>query len=65
MRCRCTQTKFLLDIGFSSSVGVWALGVVSLLGIPGQIYLGHLSDRIGRESVWAISCGGLRSASRR
>ena len=53
------QTKFLLDIGFSSSVGVWALGVVSLLGIPGQIYLGHLSDRIGREWVWAISCFGF------
>ncbi|TKW76807.1 MAG: MFS transporter, partial [Bradyrhizobium icense] len=27
------QTKFLLDIGFSPTVGVWALGVVSLLGI--------------------------------
>jgi MFS family permease len=53
------QTKFLLDIGFSSSVGVWALGIVSLLGIPGQIYLGHLSDRIGREWVWAISCFGF------
>jgi MFS family permease len=53
------QTKFLLDIGFSSSVGVWALGVVSLLGIPGQIYLGHLSDRVGREWVWAISCFGF------
>ena len=53
------QTKFLLDIGFSSSVGVWALGVVSLLGIPGQIWLGHLSDRIGRESVWAIACIGF------
>ena len=53
------QTKFLLDTGFSSSVGVWALGVVSLLGIPGQIYLGHLSDRVGREAVWAISCIGF------
>jgi MFS family permease len=53
------QTKFLLDIGFSSSVGVWALGVVSLLGIPGQIFLGHVSDRIGREWVWAISCLGF------
>ena len=53
------QTKYLLDIGFSSSVGVWALGVVSLLGIPGQICLGHLSDRIGREWVWAISCVGF------
>src|SRR6266404_3789086 len=53
------QTKFLLDIGFSPNVGVWALGVVSLLGIPGQIWLGHLSDQIGREWIWAISCAGF------
>jgi len=53
------QTKFLLDIGFSPNVGVWALGTVSLLGIPGQIFLGHVSDRIGREAVWAISCSGF------
>jgi sugar phosphate permease len=53
------QTKFLFDIGFSPSVGVWALGVVSLLGIPGQIALGHASDRIGREAIWAISCLGF------
>jgi MFS family permease len=53
------QTKYLLDIGFSPAVAVWALGVVSLLGIPGQILLGHLSDRIGREWVWAVSCAGF------
>ena len=53
------QTKFLFDIGFSPGVGVWALGVVSLLGIPGQIVLGHASDRIGREAIWAISCLGF------
>jgi len=53
------QTKFLLDIGFSPSVAVWSLGLVSLLGIPGQIWLGHVSDRIGREWVWAISCAGF------
>jgi MFS family permease len=53
------QTKYLLDIGFSPNVGVWALGAVSLLGIPGQIALGHLSDRIGREWVWAASCAGF------
>ncbi len=56
---RVHQTKFLLDLGFSPAVGVWALGVVSLLGIPGQILLGHVSDRIGREWVWAIACGGF------
>ena len=53
------QTKYLLDIGFSANVAVWALGVVSLLGIPGQIWLGHLSDRVGREWIWAISCAGF------
>jgi len=53
------QTKFLLDIGFSPAVAVWALGVVSLLGIPGQILLGHLSDRVGREWIWAASCLGF------
>jgi MFS family permease len=53
------QTKYLLDIGFSPTVGVWALGVVSLLGIPGQIWLGHLSDRVGREWIWAVSCLGF------
>jgi MFS family permease len=53
------QTKFLLDIGFSPGVGVWALGVVSLLGIPGQILLGHISDRVGREWIWTASCAGF------
>jgi len=53
------QTKFLLDIGFSPNVAVWALGLVSLLGIPGQIILGHASDRIGREAIWAIASFGF------
>jgi MFS family permease len=53
------QTKYLLDIGFSPGAAVWALGVVSLLGIPGQILLGHLSDRVGREWIWSASCFGF------
>jgi MFS family permease len=53
------QTKYLLDIGFSPNVAVWALGAVSLLGIPGQILLGHLSDKLGREAIWAASCLGF------
>jgi MFS family permease len=53
------QTKYLLDIGFSPAVAVWSLGAVSTLGIPGQIFLGYLSDRIGREWVWAIGCAGF------
>ena len=53
------QTRYLLDIGFSPSVAVWALGAVSLLGIPGQILLGHVSDRVGREWIWSASCAGF------
>lgn len=49
------QTRYLLDIGFSRGVAAWSLGLVSLVGVPGQIALGHLSDRIGREWVWSIS----------
>jgi len=48
------QTRYLLEIGFSGAQAAWALGVVSLAGIPGQIALGHLSDRITREWVWCI-----------
>jgi MFS family permease len=33
--------------------------VVSLLGIPGQILLGHVSDRVGREWIWTASCLGF------
>ncbi|MEI7712474.1 MAG: MFS transporter [Rhodospirillales bacterium] len=49
------QTKYLVEIGVSPTAAAWALGFVSLAGIPGGIVLGHLSDRIGREWVWAIS----------
>jgi MFS family permease len=53
------QTKYLVEIGFSPSAAAWALGFVSLVGIPGQIALGHLSDRIGREWVWTIGSLGF------
>ena len=53
------QTKYLVEIGFSATVAAWALGLVSLAGIPGQIALGHVSDRIGREWVWTIGCLGF------
>ncbi len=53
------QTKYLVEIGFSSTVAAWALGLVSLAGVPGQIALGHLSDRIGREWVWTAGSLGF------
>jgi MFS family permease len=53
------QTKYLVEIGFDPFEAAWALGLVSLLGIPGQITLGHISDRIGRECVWTIGSLGF------
>ena len=53
------QTKYLVEIGFSPALAAWALGGVSLAGIPGQIALGHLSDRIGREFVWVVGSLGF------
>ena len=53
------QTKYLGEIGFSPASAAWALGLVSLCGIPGQIALGHLSDRVGREWVWTVGSAGF------
>jgi MFS family permease len=52
------QTRYLIEAGFAPSLAAWALGLVSLVAVPGQIAFGHLSDRIGREWVWTIgNCG--------
>jgi MFS family permease len=53
------QTKYLLDLGFSADFAAWALGVVGLGGIGGQILWGHVSDRIGREWAWTASGVGF------
>lgn len=53
------QTKYLVEIGFGPMQAAWALGLVAMVGIPGQILLGALSDRIGREIVWTIAACGF------
>ena len=53
------QTKYLVEIGFSPLVAAWALGAVAIIAIPGQILLGALSDRIGREWIWTAGCLGF------
>jgi MFS family permease len=53
------QTRYLIEIGFSPTHAAWALGLVSLFGIPGQIALGWVSDRIGREWVWTAGSLGF------
>jgi MFS family permease len=53
------QTTYLVEIGFDPMTAAWALGIVSAVAIPGQIALGALSDRIGREWIWTAGCGGF------
>lgn len=53
------QTKYLSDIGFSSETAAFALGLVGLTACVGQVGLGFLSDRIGREWVWTIAMSGF------
>jgi MFS family permease len=53
------QTKYLIEIGFTPTDAAWALALVGFGGIAGQIGLGWLSDRIGREWVWALASGGF------
>jgi MFS family permease len=53
------QTKYLVEVGFTPLVAAWALGAVSIVAIPGQILLGALSDRIGREWIWTVGCLGF------
>ena len=53
------QTKYLMEIGFDPALAAYALGLVGFMGIAGQIGLGYLSDRIGREVVWALGSAGF------
>ncbi|MGM0584961.1 MAG: MFS transporter [Pseudomonadota bacterium] len=52
------QTRFLLSAGFDASTAAFALGMVAFGGIFGQIALGALSDRVGREIAWSIAVSG-------
>ena len=53
------QTKYLIEVGFAPLTAAWALGLVSIVAVPGQIGLGALSDRIGREWIWTAGCFGF------
>ncbi len=53
------QTKYLIEVGFTPIEAAWALGIVSVVAIPGQIGFGALSDRIGREWIWSAGCCGF------
>jgi MFS family permease len=49
------QTRYLIDVGISAEVAAFALGLVGMTGVVGQIGVGALSDRIGRELAWTLA----------
>jgi MFS family permease len=53
------QTRYLADVGFGAGEAAFALGLVGLCGVAGQIWIGHFSDRIGREWAWTIGMSGF------
>lgn len=53
------QTRYLIDVGISAELAAIALGLVGLTGVFGQIAVGALSDRIGRELAWTLSLLGF------
>lgn len=52
------QTKYLIEVGFSEQFAAGILGLVGVFGIAGQILIGGLSDRIGREVSWTLALSG-------
>ncbi|MGY9000538.1 MAG: MFS transporter [Rhodospirillales bacterium] len=53
------QTRYLIDVGISAETAAFALGLVGLAGVFGQIGVGALSDRIGREFAWTLALVGF------
>ena len=53
------QTRYLIESGYDSTLAAFALGLVAFFGVSGQIAIGYLSDRIGREWGWTISLSGF------
>ena len=52
------QTRFLTELGFGDRFAASILGLVGVFGIAGQIGIGGLSDRIGRELAWTLALSG-------
>ncbi len=53
------QTQYLSEVGYTPMAAGFALGLVGLFGVVGQIGIGSLSDRIGREWAWTVSISGF------
>jgi hypothetical protein len=58
------QTKYLIEVGFDPTSAAWALGLVSLVAVPGQIALAiyrivSAANGYGRSAMAAL-CSVVR-----
>lgn len=53
------QTRFLIDSGFGATEAAFALGLVGLTGVVGQIGIGAIADRFGREWAFTLAMAGF------
>jgi MFS family permease len=62
LRRATTQLSNYLTMAGGHPAGRWVCSLlwsVAAVAVPGQIVLGAMSDRIGREIVWTIACAGF------
>ncbi|MEO1686957.1 MAG: MFS transporter, partial [Pseudomonadota bacterium] len=57
------HTRHLQQAGFDGETTAAALGLIALGSVAGQIGLGALSDRLGRELAWSLALLGFAGAS--
>lgn len=49
------QFAFMVDQGLEKAVASLLLGIIGLTSVPGKIFWGALSDRIGRETTFTLA----------
>jgi len=57
------QVAHVVDQGYSRGLAASILGASGIMASAAAIFWGGISDRIGREPVWALACAGYVVAS--
>ncbi len=48
---------YLVDVGYSTATGAMVIGLAGLLHVVGSVFIGWISDKVGRPRAQAFSCG--------
>jgi len=47
---------YLVDMGYSTATGAMVIGLAGLLHVVGSVFIGWISDKVGRPGAQAFSC---------